>query len=76
VSIYLDEAQIEIVTMDCLCDIGYLCTFGPDISPVGPPSEHNDYYQVVLVENLQIAIENINPQISPDAEKFIEEAYV
>lgn len=34
---YLDEAQVEIVTMVYLRDIGYVCTFGPDISPNIPP---------------------------------------
>jgi type I restriction enzyme R subunit len=74
VSSYLDEAQVEIVTMDCICDIEYLCTFGPDISPDGPTCERNDYEQVVLIGRLQNALENINLNLSPDREKFVEEA--
>jgi type I restriction enzyme R subunit len=76
---YLDEAQVEIVTMDYLRDIGYGGTFGPDISPDlpapgssrqagGPACERIDYDQVVLVGRLQTAIENINPNIPPDVE--------
>jgi type I restriction enzyme, R subunit len=76
VSNYLDEAQVEILTMGYLRHIGYVCTFGSDTSPVGPPSERNDYDQVVLLGRLQTALENINPQISPDAEKLVEEACV
>jgi type I restriction enzyme R subunit len=76
VSIYLDEAQIEIVTMDYLRDIGYVCTFGPDISPGGQACERRDYDQVVLIGRIQNAIENINPNITPDTEKFVEEASI
>lgn len=75
-SSHLDEAQVEIVTMDCLCDIGYLCTFGPVISPDGPTCERNDYGQVVLIGRLQNALENINLNLPPDREKFVEEAGV
>ena len=32
-SAYLDEAQVEVVTIDCLCELGYECTLGPDIAP-------------------------------------------
>ena len=69
---YLGQAQVEIVMMDSLAYIGYLCAFGPDISTDGPACERKDYDQVVLIGRLQIALENINPIIQPDKKNLPE----
>jgi hypothetical protein len=34
-SSYLDEAQLEIATVDYLCDLGYEYVHGPQIAPDG-----------------------------------------
>ena len=65
------ETVLERTALDWFQSLGWVTAFGPDISPDGPAQERGDYDQIVLVGRLQIAIENINPNIPPDA---IEEA--
>ena len=76
------ETTLEKTAMDWFETLGWQTAFGPDISPDlpapnssrqagGAARERNDYDQVILVGRLQTAIENINPNIPPDA---IEEA--
>lgn len=47
--------------------LGWRTTFGPAISPDGAAPECEDYDQVVLLGRPQTALENINPNIPPDA---------
>jgi len=61
------ETTLEQTALDWFESLGWQTTFGPDISPDGPDCERKDYDQVVLVGRLQIALENINPNIPPDA---------
>jgi type I restriction enzyme R subunit len=70
-SAYLDEAQVEIVTVDYFRELGYEYAFGPDIAPDGDRPERADYGQVVLVGRLRSALRRINPDVPDDA---IEEA--
>ena len=65
------ETVLERTALDWFQSLGWATAFGPDISPDGPAQERQDYDQVVLVGRLQIALENINPNIPPHA---IEEA--
>ena len=67
----INETTLEKTTLDWFSSLGWDTAFGPDISPDGLNFERKDYDQVVLVERLQTALENINPNIPPDA---IEEA--
>lgn len=67
----INETTLEKTTLDWFSSLGWDTAFGPDISTDGPNSERKDYDQVVLVGRLQIALENINPNIPLDA---IEEA--
>ena len=67
----INETTLEKTALDWFSSLGWDTAFGPDISPDGPNFERKDYDQVVLVGRLQIALENINPNIPPDA---IEEA--
>ena len=67
----ISETTIEQTTLDWFESLGWQTAFGPDISPDGAARERNDYDQVILVGRLQTALEDINPNIPPDA---IEEA--
>ena len=63
----ISENTLEQTTLDWLESLGWQIAFGPDISPDGPACERQDYDQVVLIRRLQAALENINPNIQPDA---------
>lgn len=65
------ETTLERAALDWFQSLGWATAFGPDISPDGPAQERGDYDQVVLAGRLQTALENINPNIPPEA---IEEA--
>jgi len=67
----ISETTIEQTTLDWFESLGWQTAFGPDISPDGTACERQDYDQVVLLGRLQAALENINPNIPPDA---VEEA--
>src|SRR5690554_948166 len=58
---YLDEAQVEIVTVDYFRELGYEYVHGPSIAPDGETPERADYGQVVLVGRLRAALGRINP---------------
>jgi len=61
------ETTLEKTALDWFENLGWQTAFGPDISPDGPACERQDYDQVVLIGRLQTALENINPNIPPDA---------
>ena len=65
------ETTLEKTTLDWFEWLGWQARYGPDISPGGPNCERKDYNQVILIGRLQTALENINPNIPPDA---VEEA--
>jgi len=65
------ENVLEQTALDWFQGMGYNTAFGPNISPDGPACEREDYDQVILLGRLQAALENINPNIPPEA---IEEA--
>ena len=50
---YLDEAQVEIVTVDYFHELGHEYIHGPEIAPDGEAPEHADYAQVVLTRRLR-----------------------
>lgn len=60
-SSYLDESQVEIVTVDYFRELGYEYVHGPSIAPDGETPERADYGQVVLVGRLRTALGRINP---------------
>lgn len=64
---YLDEAQVELVTVGYLRDLGYDYAHGPSIAPDGEVPERADYRQVVLVDRFRRALERINPEVPPEA---------
>jgi len=55
-SSYLDEAQVEIVTVDYFRELGYEYIHGPQIAPDGDAPERVDYGQVVLIGRLRDAL--------------------
>ena len=67
----ITESVVEQTALAWFESLGYTVESGPAISPGEPEAKRDDYYQVVLVGGLQTALENINPNIPPDA---IEEA--
>ena len=62
---YLDEAQLESITLDYFRDLGYAYVDGPAIAPDGECPERADYGQVVLTGMLRDALVRINPDV-PD----------
>jgi type I restriction enzyme R subunit len=64
---YLDEAQLEIVTVDYFRQLGYEYLHGPVIAPDGEAPERQDYGQVVLTGRLRRALVQINPDVPDDA---------
>jgi len=64
----ITESEIEDVVLDILSELGYKVLHGPDIAPDGVRPERSDYSEVVLVDRLKSAIDEINPSI-PSAAK-------
>lgn len=57
------ESVIEQTALAWFESLSYSVKFGSTISPGELGAEREDYDQVVLVERLQIALENINPNL-------------
>jgi len=64
---YIDEAQVEIVTVDYFRELGYDYIHGPFIAPDSEAPERQDYAQVVLTRRLRDAMARINPDVPDDA---------
>jgi len=64
---YLDEAQLEIATVDYFRELGYEYVHGPELAPDGERPERADYGQVVLIGRLRDALVRINPDVPPEA---------
>lgn len=70
----LDESALEQTTLAWFESLGYGIKYGPDIAHAGETPERDeksDYTDVVLVQRLRNALEQINPDVPSDA---IEEA--
>ncbi len=76
---YLDEAQVEIVTVDYFRELGYEYIHGPVIGPDGEAPERQDYAQVVLTRRHcdtllpKLLSGEIDPGSLPAAEAIAEE---
>jgi type I restriction enzyme R subunit len=68
---FLDEAQVELVVLDILGELGWPRAFGPDIAFDGERPERTNYGDVVLVGRLRETLARINPNVPAEA---IEEA--
>ena len=62
-TLYLDEAQCEIATVEYFRELGYQYVPGLDIAPDGMAPERSDYGQVVLLARLRAALRRINPAV-------------
>jgi len=65
----MTESDVEDAALEILGELGYGIVHGPDIAPDGPAPERQSYSDVVLVERLRDAIENLNPKISRQAKE-------
>jgi type I restriction enzyme R subunit len=65
------ETTLEQTALGWFESLGWQIAFGPDLNPDGPDCERRDYDQVVLIDRLETALENINSDIPPNV---IEEA--
>src|SRR3989344_2364620 len=66
----ITESEVEEAALDILKELGWTIAHGPDISE-GGVNEERKYNEVVLVQRLRSALENINKSIPKEA---IEEA--
>ncbi len=74
---YIDEAQVEIVTVDYFRALGYEYIHGPDIAPDREAPQRRDYVQVVLTRRLRDTLlpKLLSGEIEvPEAEAVAEEA--
>jgi len=73
---YLDVGQVEIASVDYVCELGYEYAFGADISPDMLGAERSDFGGVVLGQRLR---DKLLPKLISgelrvkDAERFLEE---
>jgi len=65
----ITESEVEQVVLDILHELGYKIIYGPDISPDGSKQERANYSEVVLIDRLKKAIDNINPNIPKEAKE-------
>ncbi len=63
----ITESVVEQTALAWFESLGYVVESGPGISPGEPGAERQDYNQVVLMGRLKTALENINPNIPPEA---------
>jgi len=66
------ESEVETATLAWFNVLGWTIRHGPEISPEGESPEREDYSQVILQRRLRQALEQLNPDLAPEA---IEEAY-
>ena len=59
----LTEADVEMMTLDCLESMGYASLRGGEIGPGEPTAERTNYQQVLLFDRLQTKLEDLNPRI-------------
>src|SRR5487761_664661 len=63
----LAESTVEEAALEIFEGLGYTVLHGPDIAPGELLSERASYSDVILVERLLLALERINPKLSPEA---------
>jgi type I restriction enzyme R subunit len=64
---FITESVLELLVLELLDAEGWSVVHGPDIAPGETASERSDYRDVVLVDRLKIAIEELNPLLSTDS---------
>ena len=66
--IRITEDHIELLVIQRLESHGYQYLYGPDIAPDGHSPERDTFEQVLLVNRLKNAVQEINPDIPADAQ--------
>jgi type I restriction enzyme, R subunit len=61
------ESEVEASALAWLEGLGYTVLHGPDIAPGETAAEREDYGQVVLLDRLRLALQELNPQAPPEA---------
>lgn len=63
----ISESQLEQLCLGWFADNGWEISHGPDIAPDGDAPERQDYRQVLLLGDLDVAVRRLNPQLPEDA---------
>jgi len=61
------EAELELIVLDELRDLGWSTAHGPDVDPESEHPERGDYREVVLAARLRRAVARLNPELDADA---------
>ncbi|MBW1823580.1 MAG: type I restriction endonuclease subunit R [Deltaproteobacteria bacterium] len=65
----ITESEVEQLTLDILEELGYKTIYAPDIAPDGEHPERQSYSDVILLDRLRNAIDNLNPHIPREAKE-------
>ena len=63
----ITEAEVETAALDWLRALGWQVAHGPDIAPVTPNAERDDYGQVLLERRLRDALAELNSSLPASA---------
>ncbi|WP_417607081.1 type I restriction endonuclease subunit R [Oceanimonas baumannii] len=63
----MTEDQLEQICLEWFGEGGWEVAHGPDLAPDGPTPERNDYRQILLLSDLEAAIERVNPHLPTNA---------
>ena len=59
----MNEEELENLCLDWFREGGWDVVYGPDIAPDGTDPQRDDYAQVILKHDLEVAFTHINPQL-------------
>ncbi|WP_419637678.1 type I restriction endonuclease subunit R, partial [Thiolapillus sp.] len=59
----MNEEELENLCLDWFREGGWDVVYGPDIAPDGADPQRDDYAQVILKHDLELAFTHINPQL-------------
>ncbi|WP_294077731.1 type I restriction endonuclease subunit R, partial [Thiolapillus sp.] len=59
----MNEEELENLCLDWFREGGWDVVYGPDIAPDGADPQRDDYAQVILKHDLEVAFTHINPQL-------------
>ena len=65
----ITESEVEQVVLDILSALKYKVIYGPDIAPDGKRPERRSYGDVILIDRLRKAIDDINKDIPYEAKE-------
>ena len=60
---FLNEEDLENISIEWFKEIGYAYAHGPDIAPDGSTPERDDLRQVYLIDRLRTALIRLNPEV-------------